>query len=35
MNNVVPFWRRQGHAVFYAARRIMPEQRWKRARFHP
>jgi hypothetical protein len=33
MNNVVHFGRRHGRAVFYAARRIMPEQGWKRARW--
>jgi hypothetical protein len=33
MNNVVPFGLRHGRAVFYAARRIMPEQGWKRARW--
>jgi hypothetical protein len=31
MANVVPFGRRHGHAVFYAVRRIMPDQGWKRA----
>jgi hypothetical protein len=30
---VFPFGRRHGHAVFYADRRIMPDQGWKRARW--
>jgi hypothetical protein len=30
---VFPFGRRNGRAVFYADRRIMPGQSWKRARW--